>query len=72
MILIGICGPSNSGKSSLCEVLVKKYDAEWIEVDHYLKDKKEIPFEGKYQNWELPQNYRHDKLLVDLKKTGFW
>lgn len=46
MILIGICGPSNSGKSSLCGELVKKYDAEWIEVDHTLKIKKRFLLKG--------------------------
>lgn len=70
MIFVGICGPSNSGKSSLCEALTKKYHAEWVEVDHYLKDKKEIPFTGKYRNWELPQNHKFDMLFKDLKKLS--
>jgi len=68
MIFIGICGPSNSGKSSVCASLTKKYNANWIEVDHYLKNIEDIPFIGKYRNWELPQNHKFDILFNDLKK----
>ncbi len=67
MIFVGICGPSNSGKSTLCKELAKKYDSSWIELDHYLKDIKDIPLIGKYRNWELPQNHRFDLLLKNLR-----
>jgi len=70
MRFIGICGPSNSGKSTICESLLKKHDAGWIEVDHYLKTKEEIPFIGEYRNWELPQNHTFNILFEDLKKLS--
>lgn len=70
MIFIGICGPSNSGKSSLCKELAKKYDAGWIEMDHYLKNINLIPTVGKYKNWELPENYRPKKVFKDLEKLN--
>jgi len=70
--LIGICGPSNSGKSTLCKELSKKYKAEWIEIDHYYKDIEEIPLLGKpfpkkWRNWELPNDFNLKKLYEDLK-----
>ena len=67
MIFVGICGPSNSGKSTLCETLTREYNASWIELDHYLRDIEDIPFIRKYRNWELPQNYRFDAVIQDLK-----
>jgi|SRR3989344_1818549 len=67
-MLIGICGPSNSGKSSLCEVLESNNNASWIEVDHYLKDLNEVPMIGKYRNWELPEIHRFDALFEDIQK----
>ena len=68
VILIGICGPSTSGKSTLCKSLSKKYKLSHIEVDSYTKNDKEIPSIGKWINWELPKNYRFKELLLDLKK----
>ena len=68
ILIIGICGPSKSGKSTLAEFLAKKYKTDRIEVDHYLKSKNKIPFKGKFRNWELPSNYRLEILAKDLKK----
>jgi len=68
VLIVGICGPSKSGKSTLAEALAKKYKTDYIEGDHYLKPKRKIPFEGKFRNWELPSNYLLDKLAKDLKK----
>ncbi len=67
-MIIGICGPSNSGKSSLCEALQKNYGASWIEVDHYLKGIEDVPFLGEYRNWELPELHRFDNLYEDIQK----
>lgn len=65
--LIGICGPSTSGKTTLCKSPPKKYKAKFIEVDNYLKDKKYIPMKGRYRNWELPKNTKFNLLLKNLK-----
>jgi len=68
VFIVGICGPSKSGKSTLAKTLAKKYRTDWIEGDHYLKPRDEIPFKGKFRNWELPSDYRLEKLAEDLKK----
>jgi len=70
--LIGICGPSNSGKSTICKEFSKKYKSEWIEVDHYYKNIEEIPLLGKpfpekWRNWELPNDFNLKKLYEDIK-----
>ena len=67
-MLVGICGPSNSGKSSLCKTLEKNHNASWMEVDHYLKELEDVPFLGSYRNWDLPENHRFDVLFGDIQK----
>ncbi|MBU0959599.1 MAG: hypothetical protein KKB31_06645, partial [Nanoarchaeota archaeon] len=67
MKIIGICGPSNSGKSTLCEELEKKYNIARIELDHYLKNIEEIPMLGDYHNWELPENHKFEDLIKNIK-----
>ena len=67
MLLIGICGPSTSGKTTLCKSLVKEYNSEHIEVDNYLKAKKDLPEEHGFKNWELPENIRFDVLMKNLE-----
>lgn len=67
-MLVGICGPSNSGKSSICEFLSRKYNGECVEVDHYLKGVESIPFYGKYRNWELPNDHDFEALFNDLTR----
>ncbi len=71
MLIVGICGPSTSGKTTLCKSLLKKYDSERIGVDNYYIAKKDMPEEKGFRNWELPSNIRFDLLiknLEDLKK----
>lgn len=65
--IIGICGPSKSGKSTLAESLAKKYKTDRIEFDHYLKPKNKISFKGRFRNWEFPLNYKSESLAKDLK-----
>ncbi len=72
--LIGIAGPSCSGKSSLTEQLESSFkDMEFISLDSYWKDSNNFkkvwwPF-GKLfgcKNWELPQNLKLDDLYDNL------
>ena len=67
MLIVGICGPSTSGKTTLCKSLLKRYDSEHIEVDNYLKAKKDLPEEFGFKNWELPENIRFEALIKNLK-----
>ncbi len=71
MILIGIGGPSTSGKTTICKYLAKRYKTFYIEGDNYFKNKENIPTKGRWRNWELPKNIKFDLLfenLSDLKK----
>jgi len=63
-ILIGICGPSTSGKSTLANSLAKKLGAEVIEADNFLltKPKRRI---ARYTSWEHPQSM----MLKEFKRS---
>jgi len=70
--LIGIAGPSASGKSTLCEELVKLIpDSLLISQDDYWKNPELFPKVKGLKNWELPENIDFDRLyqnLLDLKE----
>jgi len=68
-ILIGICGPSTSGKSTLAKALSKVLDAEVIEADNFLKAKPKRKV-GDYTSWEHPTSMwikQFRESLKDLK-----
>ena len=62
-ILIGICGPSTSGKSTLGLALSKKLNARIIEADNFLVAKPKRKFAG-YTSWEHPKSM----LTKDFKR----
>ena len=66
MILIGIGGPSTSGKTTICKYLAKRYKTFYIEGDNYFKNKENIPTKGRWRNWELPKNIKFDLLFENL------
>lgn len=77
MKLIGIAGPSCSGKTTAAEILKEKLNAETISQDEfYIKgsEKIYITFKGKeYRTFERPELYDGNRLadvLEELDKKG--
>jgi len=61
-IIIGVCGRSCSGKSTIIEELEKKYMGRFLHIN---QDKF---FKVKADNWERPEALRLDKLVEAIKK----
>lgn len=61
-IIVGVCGRSCSGKSTIVKELEEKYKGE---VLHIIQDKF---FKVKADNWERPEALRFDKLIEAIKK----
>ncbi|HEX5429987.1 MAG TPA: AAA family ATPase [Patescibacteria group bacterium] len=70
MIFIGLAGPSGAGKTTLANYLATYFGNEFehIRLDDYLRDPAEFPRQGKFRNWEHPNNYKFDLLLSHLQK----
>ncbi len=67
VILIGIAGPSASGKSTICDELQKKFkDSLVIHTDNYWCNPDHFPTEKGFKNWELPQCLDFDTLYANL------
>ena len=69
-IIIGISGPSASGKSLLANTIVNELssnDVVVISEDSYYKDRSEIPFEQRSAiNYDHPDSLEHDLLTAHL------
>ena len=65
-LIIGVCGRSCSGKSTVVKELEDKYKGEFL---HICQDKF---FKKKADNWEGPDSLRFDKLIesIRLLKSG--
>ncbi len=61
-IIIGVCGRSCSGKSTVVKELEEKYKGEFL---HIIQDKF---FKKKADNWETPESLRFDRLIYSIKK----
>ncbi|HIH25849.1 hypothetical protein J4476_04850 [Candidatus Woesearchaeota archaeon] len=61
-IVIGVCGRSCSGKSTVVNELEEKYKGKFLHIN---QDKF---FKVKSNNWEAPESLRTDKLIYSLKK----
>ena len=69
VILIGIAGPSASGKSTLCNELQKHLkDAIVIHTDDYWCNPERFPKVREFKNWELPECIDFDTLYSNLKE----
>ncbi len=67
VILIGIAGPSASGKSTVCEELQKKFkDTLLIHTDDYWCNPDHFPKKDGFKNWELPECLDFDTLHANL------
>lgn len=70
-IIIGLCGPSASGKSTLAKMLAREYDAEIIALDNYfIPDPPYKKYENNDMNWELAENVdwpAAEKVVNDIK-----
>ncbi|NOQ38368.1 hypothetical protein GQ472_05775 [archaeon] len=68
--LVGIAGPSASGKSTVSRMLTERYpSAARINLDDFFFSKDTFPLHNSWSNWELPQNLDFSKLhsaLSDL------
>jgi len=61
-IIIGVCGRSCSGKSTVIKELEEKYKGKFLHIN---QDKF---FKVKADNWESPDSLRIDRLIYSIKK----
>lgn len=71
VMIIGIAGPSASGKSLLANTIVNELGSDEVVViseDSYYKDRSDIPFEERIKiNYDHPDAMDHDLLIQNLK-----
>jgi len=67
-VLIGIAGPTSSGKSTLCRILAERYNANHIKMDDFYKGKEFYPKYKQWLNWESPENIEFSLLIDALQK----
>src|SRR3990167_3177719 len=72
VIIIGISGPSASGKSLLANTIVNELGSDQVAViseDSYYKDLGNMPFEERAKiNYDHPESLDHDLLIKHLKQ----
>jgi uridine kinase len=71
-IIIGVSGPSASGKTLLANTIVKEVGSEYVVVipeDAYYKDNSHKPFEEREKiNYDHPDSFDHDLLCQHLRQ----
>lgn len=70
-IVIGICGGTGSGKTTLAEKINERFQdlAVLISMDCYYKDHADLPYEERAKiNYDHPNAFETDLLISDLKK----
>lgn len=71
MLIIGICGASGSGKSTMAKALCARLENPciYIKQDSYYKDHPDMSFaERERINYDEPEAFEHDALRDDLKR----
>lgn len=69
MFIIGITGPSSSGKTTISKKLGKKLDAKLVHLDNYWKyHNAKIPSRNDWKKWEHPSSINFNKLYEDIIK----
>lgn len=69
MLIIGICGASGSGKSTMAKALSARLQKPciYIKQDSYYKDHPDMSFEERERiNYDEPEAFEHDALRNDL------
>ena len=68
--IIGISGPSSSGKTTIAKKLTKTLKAKLIHSDDYWKyHNTEIPSRKDWKKWEHPSSINFEKLHKDILKV---
>lgn len=71
-IIIGVSGPSASGKTLLANTIVKEVGPEYVAVipeDAYYKDNSHMPFEDREKiNYDHPDSFDHALLCEHIRK----
>src|SRR3989338_5344132 len=71
VFIIGIAGPSSSGKSTICTELQKHLpNSSIIHTDDYWCNPENFPKEKGVKNWELPECLDFDRLYTNLLELG--
>jgi len=65
--IIGVCGPSCSGKSTACRSLSPFYDAQMVQLDRFFKKETRGRYNG-YPNWETLDSLMIDRLIGCLRQ----
>ena len=71
MLIIGICGASGSGKSTMAKSLAARLREPciYIKQDSYYKDHPDMSFEERARiNYDEPEAFEHDALRSDLMR----
>lgn len=72
VIIIGIAGPSASGKSLLAKTIYKELGSDQVVIiseDSYYKDLKELSYEERCKaNYDHPEAFDHDLLYAHLQR----
>ena len=69
MLIIGICGASSSGKSTMAKSLCQRIERSciYIKQNSYYRDHPDMSFEERERiNYDEPQAFEHDALRDDL------
>ena len=69
--IIGVCGGSASGKTTIVNKLRKQYDNDLVVLghDYYYKAHDDLTFEERIElNYDHPNAYDTDRLIDDIKK----
>ncbi len=67
MIVIGISGPSSSGKSTLARILRRIYDGSFIlHQDDFYKAEEEIPITNGVRNWDCKEAVDFEEFISTL------
>lgn len=65
--MIGVCGPSCSGKSTVCRSLVPYFDAEMVQLDRFFRKEAPGTCNG-YANWETLDSLMIDRFVECLRQ----